>query len=179
MSEEEFESIQKFYALDPALRELLYVREIDGTARRKVLLVSEGVRRFLEADREGKIKLVNMGCKIFEKGKESFAGYECLYRLSQEGIHFILPFMKERKVRVTLDFFKSVLSIHSLMHDDIKDEQIREQIRAMSQGSFCVFIEEELGGSRIVDALVGQNFKNSFHLMVGKEEIASLNLRYL
>lgn len=40
ISEEEFESIQKFYALDPSLRELLYVREIDGTARRKVLLVS-------------------------------------------------------------------------------------------------------------------------------------------
>lgn len=90
-----------------------------------------------------------------------------------------MPFMKERKVRVTLDFFKSVLSIHSLMHDDIKDDEIREKIRKMTQGSFCVYIEEEIGGSRIVDALVGQNFKNSFHLMVGKEEIASLNLRYL
>lgn len=66
-----------------------------------------------------------MGCKVFEKGKESFAGYECLYRLSQQGIHFILPYMNERKVKVTIDFFKSVLSIHSLMHDDIKDIEIR------------------------------------------------------
>ncbi len=49
----------------------------------------------------------------------------------------------------------------------------------MSQGSFCVYIDEVIDGMRIVDALVGQNFKNSFHLMVGKEEIASLNLRYL
>lgn len=70
--------------------------------RKKVLLVSEGVRAFLEADTCSKIKLVNMGCKVFEKGKESFAGYECLYRLSQEGIHFLLPFMKARKIKVSL-----------------------------------------------------------------------------
>jgi hypothetical protein len=31
----------------------------------------------------------------------------------------------------------------------------------------------------VVDAMVGQNFKSSFHLMVGKDELASLNLRYL
>jgi multisite-specific tRNA:(cytosine-C5)-methyltransferase len=67
-----------------------------------VLLVSEGVRQFLEADVEKKIKLINMGCKVFEKGKESFAGYECLYRLSQEGIHFLLPYMKARKIKVNL-----------------------------------------------------------------------------
>ena len=110
-----------------------------------------------------------MGCTVFEKGKESFAGYECLYRLSQEGILFLLPFMSERKVRVNLQFFKSVLSIHSLIHDDIQDQDIREQIRKMSQGSFCVYIDEIIGGKRVVDALVGQNFKSSFHLMVGKE----------
>lgn len=87
--------------------------------------------------------------------------------------------MSERKVRVSLDFFRSVLSIQSLMHDDIADQESREQIRKMSQGSFCVYIDEEINGKRVVDALVGQNFKSSFHLMVGKEEIASLNLRYL
>jgi hypothetical protein len=46
----------------------LYVRE-GGSAQRKVILISEGVRRFLNADTEKKIKLVNMGCKVFEKGK--------------------------------------------------------------------------------------------------------------
>jgi len=49
----------------------------------------------------------------------------------------------------------------------------------MSQGSFCIFIDEVIDGRHVVDALVGQNFKNSFHLMVGKEELGSLNLRYL
>ena len=50
------------------MKDLLYVRENLNT-RKKVLLVSEGVRRFLNADKLGKIKLVNMGCQVLEKGK--------------------------------------------------------------------------------------------------------------
>ena len=30
-----------------------------------MLLISEGVKRFLVADKEKKIKLINMGCKVF------------------------------------------------------------------------------------------------------------------
>lgn len=69
ISEGEFEMIQKFYELDPALKDLLYVRDIEGICRKKVLLISKGVRKFLDADTTNKIKLVNMGCKVFEKGK--------------------------------------------------------------------------------------------------------------
>jgi hypothetical protein len=46
----------------------LYVRE-NGTNQRKVMLISEGVKNFLDADTNNKIKLVNMGCKVLEKGK--------------------------------------------------------------------------------------------------------------
>ena len=152
---------------------------MDGNQKKKVLLISEGVRQFLDADNEGKIKLINMGCKVFEKGKETFAGHSCLYRLSQEGIHFLLPFMKARKIRVSLDFFKAVIKIHSLVHDNIEDKEVRGQMKEMVQGSFCLFIEEEVEGRSVVDAVVGQNVKHSFHLLVGKEELASLNLRYL
>lgn len=87
--------------------------------------------------------------------------------------------MKARKIRVNLPFFKSVIKINSLVHDSIEDENIRIQMREMSQGSFCLYIDEVIDGHHVVDALVGQNFKSSFHLLVGKEELASLNLRYL
>lgn len=60
--------MKKFFGVSDELKKLLYVRESAGT-QRKVILISEGVRRFLEADKFNKIKLVNMGCKIFEKGK--------------------------------------------------------------------------------------------------------------
>ena len=49
----------------------------------------------------------------------------------------------------------------------------------MSQGSFCVYFEEEIEGKTVKDAIVGQNFKNSLHLMVSKEDSNSLTMRYL
>lgn len=39
--------------------------ETGDKAGRKVLIVSEGVRQFLDADVKGKMKLVNMGCQAF------------------------------------------------------------------------------------------------------------------
>lgn len=109
-----------------------------------------------------------MGCQAFEKGKESFAGNECLYRLCQDGIHFVLNFINLRKVRVPLPFWKQAIEIKSLSHEQIEDIDTREQIKAMSQGSFCIYIREEIGGKLVEDAMVGQNFRNSFHLMVSK-----------
>ena len=98
-------------------------------ARKKVLLVSEGVRSFLAADKQKKIKLVNMGCQVLEKGKESFAGHECLYRLCQDGIQFLLDFIHLRKIKVPLSFFRKMIPIQSLSHDQIEDVEIREQIK--------------------------------------------------
>ena len=64
LSEEDFDNIQKFYGLSDEFRKLLYVRE-NANLRKKVILISEGVKKFLEADSAGKIKLVNMGTQAF------------------------------------------------------------------------------------------------------------------
>ena len=74
IEEAEWQSVQKFFGLDQSLKKLLYVRYVGDSAQKKVLLVSEGVQQFLEADKAKKIKLVNMGCTVLQRGKESFAG---------------------------------------------------------------------------------------------------------
>ena len=77
--------------------------------KKKVILVSEGVRRFIEADVQGKINFVNMGIQAFEKGKESFSGNECIYKLCQDGVHFLMDHMSQRKIKVSFDFFKKMI----------------------------------------------------------------------
>ena len=62
-----------------------------------------------------------MGCQVFEKGKESFAGHQCLYRLCQQGIHFLMDHINLRKIKVPLSFFKKAISIHSLAHENIEE----------------------------------------------------------
>jgi hypothetical protein len=46
----------------------LYIRPTNE-GRKKVTLVSEGISNYLQADDHKKIKLINMGCKAFERGK--------------------------------------------------------------------------------------------------------------
>ena len=113
---EEFHYIQKFYGIeDDSLKNNLFVKKSEDS-RKKVTLVSEGVGRYIRADTTQKLKLINMGCKAFEKGKQSFAGSECLYRLCQDSIHFILPLMTRRKVRVTLDIFRMLVQQITIKH---------------------------------------------------------------
>lgn len=67
INEEDFENLKKFYGIPDMFKNLLYIRSShEGeNASKKVLLVSEGVRKFLDADTAKKIKLVNMGCQVF------------------------------------------------------------------------------------------------------------------
>jgi hypothetical protein len=53
-----------------------------------------------------------------------------------------------------------------LTHEEIEDEVIRERIREINQGSFCIYIDEMIDGRQVIDAIVGQNFKNSVHVLV-------------
>lgn len=50
--------------------------------------------------------------------------------------------MKARKIKVSMDFFRSVIKINSLVHENIEDEEVKSQMKEMSQGSFCLYIEE-------------------------------------
>ncbi len=80
---------------------------------------------------------------------------------------------------MSLDFFKKAIEMNSVTHEMIEDDKIRNEIANLTQGSLVIYIDEVIDGNRVVDAMVGQNFKSSFHLMVSKEDLASLNIRYL
>jgi hypothetical protein len=65
----EFKIIQQFYGIeDDNFINNLFVKK-DQDARKKVTLVSDGVSNYIKADKQQKLKLINMGCKAFERGK--------------------------------------------------------------------------------------------------------------
>jgi hypothetical protein len=136
------------------------------------------VSNYVRADTTNKLKLINMGCKAFEKGKESFAGSECLYRLCQDSIHFLLPVLTKRKVRVTLEVFRLLIQHITIKHEQIADEATRHQLASINQGSFAVYIDEVLHGKPVIDALVAQNYRTAMNIMVSKVDLESLRIRY-
>lgn len=64
--------------------------------------------------KKSKLGTVNLGLKLFERNKNEKC--ECPYRLVQEGLEVLLPYMDghSRQVQVSPDFFKSLTSKNDL-----------------------------------------------------------------
>jgi hypothetical protein len=101
-----------------------------------------------------------------------------LYRLCQDSIHFLLPILTKRKIRVSLDLFKLLIKDITIKHNQITEEATRKQIEEINQGSFTIYIEESIKGKLVVEALVSQNFKTAMSIMVSKVDLESLRIRY-
>ena len=68
--------------------------------------------RYLHADSDGhQLKIISMGCTIFvrNQGKNS-ANVECIYRVCQDGIRFLLPWLTNRIIYTDCtDTFKRLI----------------------------------------------------------------------
>lgn len=56
---------------------------------------------------------------------------------------------------------------------------MRKSIAEIPQGSFALYIQEEINGKLVEDCLAAQNFKSNMNMMISKEDIDNLKLRYL
>lgn len=72
-----------------------------------VYLVSKSASDALAADHHRELKVVAAGMKAFERKVGSDRSIE--YRLLQEGIHLLAPYISKRKVEVTIQDFCNLL----------------------------------------------------------------------
>lgn len=144
----------------------------------KLYFISNEVSRFLYADCEGHhLNIINMGVPVFLRNKSKFSSNsECIFRISQDGLLNLIPFMTKRLVYVPdLSTFK-----YFLMHKDIDTgavpgEALRTTIENLSTGCFVLALKHEKG----VEGIVMHKFTKAVNMMVSRENIFSLHLRYL
>ena len=87
--------------------------------------------------------------------------------------------LTKRKVKVPLETFKQFIQVQNIRHDDIVNEEVRKAVADIPQGSFALYIEEEINGKLVEDCMAAQNFKSNTNMMISKEDIDNLKLRYL
>jgi hypothetical protein len=76
---------------------LLVVHE---EGEKKILLISEGVLNFIQADGRGQLNKVCMGLKLFEKNRDKYSAESMKYRILQSGAQIISPYMTKRRIPV-------------------------------------------------------------------------------
>ena len=106
-------TLQSFYGFGPSfpLAGMLYMRlgdveqsrEAGFTGRPKRLYaVASGAAAVLAGDTKRRLKVMSAGVKLFEKGHDTASKAVCPYRISQEGLHWVLPHMTSQVVSIHL-----------------------------------------------------------------------------
>lgn len=145
----------------------------------KLYFISEPVSRFLYADSGShNLNIINMGVPVFLRNKSKFSSNsECIFRISQDGLLNLIPYMTKRLVYAPdLEAFK-----YFLMHKDIEtsaipQSELRLQIENLSTGCFVLALQ---CSPSQVEGIVMHKFTKAVNMMVSRENIFSLHLRYL
>ncbi|XP_063218332.1 tRNA (cytosine(34)-C(5))-methyltransferase [Bacillus rossius redtenbacheri] len=136
-------SIREFYDLSSELQPSQFLTRCREGKKKNIYLTSPSVRDII-VNNEDKIKIINTGVKTFARSDNK--GTTCNFRLANEGIHSIFPYVgSKRKVRVGRKDMITLLDMNSPAfppHFDLLSEEARQQFQNIEQGS-CVLVCED------------------------------------
>mmetsp|Transcript_12033 Transcript_12033/g.28536 ORF Transcript_12033/g.28536 Transcript_12033/m.28536 type:complete len:881 (+) Transcript_12033:68-2710(+) len=133
-----FQPLKEFYGLDgESFEENNYMIRSGGdgkvlyflTKTIKSLLIDKGIQE--------KVTVINSGLKGFVRNnKDCKVGY----RVAQEGVHFVAPHMKKRKISANVMDFEMCLSGPTVKIENFSNA-FATKIRELAMGSFVVMLE--------------------------------------
>jgi hypothetical protein len=121
------------------------------------------------------MNIINIGVQLFQRNNSKFGGTECIFRIVQDGVLNLIPYMTKRIIRTTdVSIFKKCISkryngSYSIFGDD---KETAEELDTYSPGCF-VLVLTGLDGKNI-EALTMHKFENALSTMIGREIIQSL-----
>lgn len=165
-----FPPIQKFYALDPSFPKTnLLTRTTEGK-KRQLYMVSKELRNVLLNNSE-KMKVINTGIKVWCRNNCG-EDFDCAFRLAQEGIYTLFPFINSRIVRVSLEDVKVLLTQENPFFRKLSNEAQR-QVKDLAKGSIVLKYEPDPTSPDTLQCpivLCGWRGKTSVRTFVPKNE---------
>ena len=177
LENDEYDWIRDYYGIsnDFPKEQLIYLIE---SGPKKILLISQGIQKILNYDSKQNLNKINLGSKAFVRNKEGFSKNYCRYRICQDSIGALFPFLNKRKLACSLEDFKFVLSKKNFRHDEVTNENFRNSLKGISEGSFVLYMGDEKQGKMAKDILVCQNFTKTLSIMCSKELYGSFQIKY-
>ena len=174
----DYQYLKSYYGLTDNFDSLQLIS--GDAAMNKISFISKEMSEYLYTDVEcKKLSLLNIGVPLFQRNHSRFAGSECIFRINQEGILNIIPYMTKRIVKSKdLSIFKKYIShryngsISAVAHD----KELAEQIKNITPGCFVFVYENEQGG---VEAIAMHKFEFAVSSMISREAAFNFQLRYL
>lgn len=130
-----WKAVRDFYEVDPSFPNQQLLGRCQQENKRNIYLVSKTVRNIIELNSE-KIKIINTGVRVFCRceGKEELA---CDFRVCQEGLPTVLPYLKKRKLAMCRQDLYVLLTEEYPLETQFSPE-LQEQLKDLEKG--CVLL---------------------------------------
>ncbi|KAM4875162.1 RNA cytosine C(5)-methyltransferase NSUN2 isoform 2-T2 [Thomomys bottae] len=165
-----FPPIEKFYALDPSFPRMnLLTRTTEGK-KRQLYMVSKELRNVLLNNSE-KMKVINTGIKVWCRNN-SGEEFDCAFRLAQEGIYTLYPFINSRIITISMEDVKILLTQENPFFRKLSSETY-SQAKDLAKGSVVLKYEPDSANPDALQCpivLCGWRGKASIRTFVPKNE---------
>jgi len=106
-----------------------------------VYFISEGVKRgLIDKGIQDRLTVINSGLKAFERCKMNDKASPGAYRLTQEGIHYIVPHMTKRILIADMEDFGKCID-EGFIKFETFSEPFRQKLKDLTHGSFVVALK--------------------------------------
>jgi len=167
--------LREFYGLKPDFpTDQLMAR---GTASPVIYAISKGVREVLWSDARGLVQLINTGIRLFVK--HTPPGHTCPYRICQEGLGFVLPYVTKQILSVPREDFITLLKAKNPVRFDDLSPKFKEALLSQQLGCCIYVVEDHLHEETNPLALCAWRANASTQLLVNKQELNAMRSLFL
>jgi hypothetical protein len=168
------EPLIPFYGLSPDFpKKQIMVR---ACGENKILyFLTKSITTDLIEDQELQkhVTVINSGVKLLQRNSDHC---EVSYRVNQEGIHLLVPYMTKRIITATLEDFEKCLVIgENIKIDSFTNKDCAKKMQEISPGSFVVALEGcEKDWKKKMMLVMWRCRSDTVNCMVGKVEMEGM-----
>uniref|UniRef100_A0A671UYP0 tRNA (cytosine(34)-C(5))-methyltransferase n=1 Tax=Sparus aurata TaxID=8175 RepID=A0A671UYP0_SPAAU len=115
-----FTTIQSFYDLSPNFPKQNVLTRTHEGKKRHLYMVSKELRNVLLNNSE-RMKVINTGVKVWSRNSDG-EEFGCAFRLAQEGIYTLQPYIRSRIIRVSVEDIKVLLTQENPFLSKLEDD---------------------------------------------------------
>nr|XP_014431094.1 tRNA (cytosine(34)-C(5))-methyltransferase [Pelodiscus sinensis] len=165
-----FLPIEKFYALDPSFPKMNLLTRTQEGKKRQLYMVSKELRNVLLNNSE-RMKVINTGIKVWSRNSDG-EQFGCAFRLAQEGIYTLYPFINARIINVCIEDVKVLLTQENPFLSKFSSET-HKRVKELAMGSIVLKYEPDPSIPDTLQCpivLCGWHGKTSLRAFVPKNE---------
>ncbi|KAK6490465.1 RNA cytosine-C(5)-methyltransferase NSUN2-like [Huso huso] len=135
-----FPPIQKFYNLTPNFPKMNVLTRTHEGKKRNLYMVSKELRNVLLNNSE-RLKVINTGVKVWSRNNDG-EQFGCAFRLAQEGIYTLYPYINARIITVSVEDIKVLLTQENPFLSKL-EAQSHAQAKQLVMGSIVLRYEPD------------------------------------